>query len=387
MTGRGSRKRGGAARLFLRLLVCAAAVLCLALPARGEDVRFTRKDTGIGEAEEAWERFREAVPDKEALEGVDPSDPAGSLKALRERTGPAWLFGKLKDALSASARKTAEAALPLFALILLGAAVRAVRLTESMADGWGRVLRLAAAVSVYGMVFESVKLASGATELLCRLMELLVPVMEGLCIAGGNLTEARTLAVGVSIGVTAAGEVCGRLLVPLTGALAGLSAVSSGGGPASVFAEGLRKTVEKAWKLLVIAVSFLLGAQTVLARGTDSLGARGVKFALSSFVPVAGTALAEAWGTLSAGVRILRGAGGIGGILVLTTAALPVLVPLFLRQGMAALAEKGAELLGAEDLKGLFGGARGILGLLSAFVLYAMMLFVVFLAVFAGFGR
>ena len=147
--------------------------------------------------------------------------------------------------------------------------------------------------------------------------------------------------------------------------------------------------MKKTCRILAVLLSaaFLLGTQSSLARSADSLGMRWTKFALSSFVPVAGGALSEAWGAMSAGVRFLRGAGGIGGILALTAAAVPAAAPLLLWQWTFGLGRFAAGTLGLTDLEKLLDGARGVTELLSAFVLYGIGIFVVALALFAGIGR
>ncbi len=381
------RKDGAGKRIFTFLCAC-LCLFVLGSEIRAETYVFRAEDCSAG-TERAWDRFREALPPSaaEAVDGVDLADPAGTIAVLRDRTDPGRIFSWLREAFGNALRTVIPAAAPLAGLILLAAAVKTAVPSGPTADAFGRVVRLAAAASVWGLAADALRLARDAAGTLCSLAELLVPVAEGICLLGGGVTESRVARVGMMLALTVVEEIAGRILVPASSALLGLTAVGSSGGFAASFAAGLRKMILRAWQILTLSAAFLLGTQSSLARSADSLGMRWTKFALSSFVPVAGGALSEAWGAMSAGVRFLRGAGGIGGILALTAAAVPAAAPLLLWQWTFGLGRFAAGALGLTDLEKLLDGARGVTELLSAFVLYGIGIFVVALALFAGIGR
>ena len=317
---------------------------------------------------------------------MDPEDPGEAAGLLRERAEPGRLLGQLADALGRAAGEIFPGAAPLFAALLLGAAVKHAVPSPALEESFGRIVRLWSAGHVFRMAARALSLARGATETAAHLMELLVPVMEGVCLLNGGATERQVAAAGTMLAVTLTGEAAAHVLVPLTGALLGLTAVAAGDSVTGKLANGLKKTVQRLWQFLTICVSFLLGAQTVLAKSADSLAIRTAKFALSSFVPVAGSALAEVWSTVRAGAGFLRGAAGIGGMLGLVSLLLPVIVPLLLYRLVFSLANQAAEALGLGDLASMCAGAAGVAELLTAFVLYAAMLFFVALVLFVS-GR
>nr|MCR5682694.1 hypothetical protein [Clostridiales bacterium] len=217
-----------------------------------------------------------------------------------------------------------------------------------------------------------------------HLMELMVPVAEAIAIFDGSLTERQVASAGMMLAVTLTGEVAAHLLVPLTGALAGLTAVHAGCGVLGSFTAGLRKALLRLWQFVTVCVSFLLGAQSVIAKSADSMAQRTAKFALSTFIPVAGSALAEAWSAIRTGAGFLRGAAGIGGILALLGLFIPAIVPLVLYRLLFSLSSEAAEILGLGEMHGMLEGAAGILELLVAFVLYSAVMFFFALVLFAG---
>ena len=371
----------------LSALLLAAVCLFLFLPAQSSAAEyvFRAEDAeGIGEG---WRLFLEALPaDAEELAGTDLSDPAGAAETVRSALDPEKAAGKLKNAVRSAAETVIPAASPLIGLVLLCAAARYAVPTGAMGEGMGRITRLAACVTVFRLTADALALAERASSAVYRLAELLVPVAEGICLFGGGVTEARVTRVGLMLAATAVEEAAGRVLIPASGIVLGLCAVSGGKGPAWQTAGALRRLLLRIWQTLAVGMSFLLGAQSILSRSADSAGLRLSRFALSSFIPVAGSALSEAWSSISAGIRALRGAAGIGGILCMAAAALPAVIPLLLWQAVFTLAQSAAEALELKELSALLGEAGGIVGLLSAFCLYALAMFTVELALFAGIG-
>ena len=379
-------------RAVIRILaVCAflSARLLLALPARAETYVFEAEGTGTEEAAGAWDRFRAAL-DGEAADlvgGVDLADPVSAAEALGGR-GPAQKMKTLlRQAFVSSAQAVIPEAAPLFALLLLAAAAKTADTEEKVREPLMRVLRLAAAVAVFVPASGLLELTRGVTGTVCRLAELLVPVTEGICLVGGGVSEGAAARVGMMLVLTVAEEIAGRVLVPAAGVLLGLTAVSGGKGFAASVSAGLRTFLLRAWQILTLGVSILLGSQSVLGRAADSAGIRTARLAVTSFVPVAGSVLSEAWGTFVSGVRLLRGAAGIGGILALTAAVLPTAVRLLTWQWAFGIGKCAAQALELPELAPLFDGARGVAELLSSFALYTLFLFVLELAAFAGLGR
>lgn len=369
--------------LFLPGRASAAAYTFRARNARGQDARAADAE----EIAEGWRVFLDTLPDEEgALAGTDLSDPAAAVDAVRSALAPENLAEWLSAAVRQAAEAVIPAASPLAGLLLLCAAVRYAAPSGAMGEGMGRVMGLAASVTVFRLTADALGLAGRTASAVCSMAELLVPVAEGICLFGGGLTEARVTRVGLMLAATAVEEAAGRFLIPASGVVLGLCAVSGGRGIASQTAEALQRLLLRVWQALAVGMAFLLGAQSVLARAADSAGLRWSRFALSSFVPVAGSALSDAWSSIAAGIRTLRGAVGIGGILAMVSAAAPAVIPLLLWQVVFALTRGAADALELKELSSLLRQAGGIVSLLSAFCLYALSMFTVELALFAGIG-
>ena len=375
---------------FPRWTLALAVLWLLTVPVRAETYVFHGSESAsVGDG---WQSFLDALPEDAAreLDTLDPENPDASLDLLSELSSPASLWTRVKDTLSAAMPDLGAKLVPLFALLLLSAAARAAFPpgSGSLGESLSRVFRLGEAVTVFGVALGALSLTRSFLSTLTAVMRTLVPVMEGICLMGGNLTERQVASAGMLLVVTLTGEVASGILTPATGLLLGLTAVASSCREAGIgtLTAGIKKVVLTLWQTVTLVFSFLLGAQSVLARSADTLAARGAKFAVSTLIPVAGGVLAEALGTLRAGVSVLRTTAGIGGILAVLFLLLPGLLPLLLTQLSLSLASSAAEILGLPDLSGMLGQAKGILELLSAFALYSSMLFLFALTLFAGLG-
>ena len=53
---------------------------------------------------------------------------------------------------------------------------------------------------------------------------------------------------------------------------------------------------------------------------------RGMKFAASSFIPISGGAISSTLGTLASSVELLRGAVGVGGVIIILLMLIPTVI-------------------------------------------------------------
>ena len=372
----------------VRLLVLCVLFRFLrtAASAGAREFVFSGADSPSPDGGAAWETILDALPEDARAELNDLRDPASAPEALAEKTGFAWLGNRIADAFSASAGRLFPDAAPIFGSLLLLAAARLAIPSEAMAEGLGRLSRLWLTVFVFRLAAEALVLTKTSLGVICRVMELTVPVMEGTALFSGRLTEKTVAAGGMMLASTLVNEANAALLAPLSGLLLGLTAAEAAFGGPKGLAEAVKKALMRLWQLLTLCVSFMLGTQTVLARAADTLGLKTARFALSSFVPVAGSALAEALASVRSGASLLRATAGIGGMLALILLLLPLLAPLVTAKIVFSLAQSAAEALNLPDGAKILAGAHGLIDLLLGFSLHAALMFFLSLAAFCAGG-
>ncbi len=224
---------------------------------------------------------------------------------------------------------------------------------------------------------------SGGRVILC-----FVPVMAGILIGmGKNFTS-----VGFSGIMLAAAETVTFLttyfFTPLISAHMALSVCSVSGNAAGTVrtADALKKVTN--WSLLFVlgVFVFLLGIQTSVASGADDLGLQTAKFVLGSAVPVVGTAVGEALGTVKGCLSLLG--TSVGGYTVIAVSAvfLPTVLELAAWR-LALLAVSAVSgFMGNEQTAKLSDGLGNSLGLIIGILLCILVMFIISLTMVMRIG-
>lgn len=368
-----------------RVLSVCYIVGVLACPTYAEEYTFSFDDRRS--VEKSFDELLSALPEdlRNELDSVSLDDTESTVKALREEMNlGAWLrkiFAAVEDALPS----IIPSFVPMFSLILLMAGAQAA-LPDSPAlkKTFIEFAGLFAAVEVFRLTSSVVDIVRDYLDGVCKVMNCLVPVLEAVCLFGGKITEKAVTGGGILLLITLLGNFNNVVLVPLTYLLFALSTVTMTcqevklGGMVS----GLRKFIMRLWSIMGILLSFLLGIQNILAKSADNLASRTAKFAIGSFIPVAGGLLSEAFSTVQEGMSFVRQATGIGGILLILAILLPGIIPLALYKLALSITASAAELLGVTSVTGLFTEIRGIVEFLLAVVLVTTLLFLLALMLF-----
>ena len=158
-----------------------------------------------------------------------------------------------------------------------------------------------------------------------NLMLAYIPVAALLLTASGSIAGSAAYYAGVLAMGEGIGQLSARIIVPFCNMLLGLgiagginSAVNLGG-----FTRSLAKTAKWLLGFGMALFTAVLGLKQVLSSASDSLTGRAAKLALSSFVPVVGSALGEALRTVQGSVTVLKSGIGVFVILALGVTFLP----------------------------------------------------------------
>ena len=198
-----------------------------------------------------------------------------------------------------------------------------------------------------------------------------IPIMAVMLAASGKAVSSasyQALTVAAGQGVM---RVSSDMILPLLHIFLGI-AVSSGIAP-QVGLGGFLSLITKLTKWLlgfVMAIfTAVLSLRQAASGALDSLGSKAARFALSSFVPVVGGALSEAYKTVQGSLHVLRSGLGIFVILALAFTFLPVLL-----QGLGwslclFVGKALAEALGVSHCAKLFEALGTVFSTLTAVLL------------------
>ena len=147
----------------------------------------------------------------------------------------------------------------------------------------------------------------------------LVPVMATLSVSGGEAVKATMSHPVIFFVCSSAGTLIKNVITPLVllravCTLLGAVTQNSGLGEFTALFSKMHKT------LLAFSMSLfagILGISSFAGASFDSLAARGIKFAVSASVPVAGGSIAEAMSSVAGSAILLKNSIGIAGVIML----------------------------------------------------------------------
>lgn len=144
---------------------------------------------------------------------------------------------------------------------------------------------------------------------------------------------------------------------------------------------GISSAISRAVKWILAfsmsVFSALLTFNTLLTSSADSVATRAVRFTVSSFVPVVGSALSEAYRTVKSGMGLLKSGIGVFVIISIAVIFLPVLIQCVLWLLSLNLCKLVGEILGQNTAVTLLNGVSSVLGVLIALLLSVCTIFVI----------
>lgn len=374
-------------RVFLATCAVLFAFLLL-LPAGAEEA------TGAAESVEesgfgAIREFRESLPPEVTTllpDGFFGEDPETVASAVQNAADVPKILAYIRDFLGVSLRQ----ALPLLAavsgILVLSAVLRAVGATSGA--GTGRAFSFCS-VTVLTLLLLRQSLSGVSRlrawfEMLCTLAGSMLPMMGTLYALGGNVGAAAANHTVMSVFLSVAQMLCTRAVLPVAGICLLLAVCDALTGRAALKPLGnlIKRTFTLGFSFLMLLLSFLLGLQTTLAAGSDTLALRTVRFAAGSFLPVVGGSVSEAMKTVAGSISYLRTLAGSGGILVLFLFFLPTFLTVLTTRIVFLLCGALAELLEAKsegrvlsELASVYGFFLAVIAAVFTMAVFALTIF------------
>lgn len=354
-----------------RLLIGLLLLLLLCLPAAAEENYDALLHASGAEA------LPQQLPGdvQELLDGL-PGEP------LQPETYTGLSFSRVAEQLLAllTAQKSAplQALLALTAVVVLAAmgsglegmtaepALRQTYHTVSVLASCG--LLLTPFVSLLSTVRQTVESVS-------VFMLSFVPVYGAILAAGGSAAAAVSYQTTLLAAAELLVQLCRTALLPvLSVSLAmGCTGAVADGFCLESFSAALHKAVLWVLSLLATVFSGVLSVQQMVAAAGDTLGRRAMKFSISSFVPVVGGALSEAYTTVLGCAGLLRSTVGCFGVVATVLTVLPPLVACLAWSICLQLAGSAAALFRLAALEKLcrtvVGSVRVLIAVLAVFAL------------------
>lgn len=233
--------------------------------------------------------------------------------------------------------------------------------------------------SVFIPAINVVNSGASAMKLCAGFEKALIPVLAGIMTASGNPVSALSYQGAAFAAAQAVEALANGFTVPLVSVSGMLGAVGAllPTLKLSAVSDTIRKTSSTVIGFAAAAFSGFLALKSIVSVSADSLAARGIKLAASTFVPVVGGALSEAYSAFAGSLSLLRGAVGIYGIIAVAVICLPVIINLALWCLAMRAAYTVSELLGNSQCSEILKNVSYMFSMLNTVLILSAAVFVI----------
>ncbi len=333
--------------------------------------------------------FEGSVAD-ELLEGVLSDDPDDVNGAAQEMIRPARLLQMVIEAFGHSVGEVMPSLLTILAIVILSSLCYSV--SSFCGEGISRAVdicvRLCSFCATSGVAISCAQGLKEYFEGLFSAVAAFIPLSATMYAMGGNLTSAASSSATLGVILSVCQFICGYTVMPVFCLCLCTSVMSAFDGSAGLLGATVGSTVRK-WYTAAVAfvmsvLTAALASQSILSAKADNAAMRGVKIAVSSFVPLFGGSLSSTLGTLSSSVELLRGSVGIIGIVVIFAMLLPVAIELALMRAVFSVGAFCAGLVGCPAEQRIMTEAGSLYGYLEGAALMCSAVFIIALGIFAA---
>ena len=219
-------------------------------------------------------------------------------------------------------------------------------------------------------------------------MLLYIPIMVVALITNGQgVTGASyySFVVMAGEGIT---WLSSHLIAPLLSLFLGVSVTSSVS--SDIKLDGIIRELSKFIKWVIAFVmtvfSGLLTFKTLITTAADTVSTRAVRFTLSSFIPIVGSALSEAYKTIQGSMTLLKTGLGVFVIISVVIVFLPVVINCLLWIVSLNISSGVADMLGVKAPSSVLKCCSSVLSTLLVIILCVMAIYVISTAIILTLG-
>ena len=296
-------------KMFILLLVGAVVLLC------GQ----TSLKAGASEADERVHEYSERIESRMA-EAIDDD-----TRALMEENGaekgdisgltPGKAAAALWREICSSAAEPIKTAGRLTAVLILTALIKCF-CKGSLLQGASVISVLAGITVIYRSVYGAFSNVCAFLDKLSAFMLSYIPIYASVTAASGGFTAggsyyASTIGICELIGLASR-----NVIMPFLSLFMALS-FTAAINPDMHFAEAaasVKNTVKIVLTALMTVFTGLVSLKSITGSAADSAASKIARFGASSFIPIIGSSVSEAYSTVYAGVGVIRSAVGTAGI-------------------------------------------------------------------------
>ena len=219
-------------------------------------------------------------------------------------------------------------------------------------------------------------------------LRVLIPSVGALSAAGGGIMFSSVYS-GILYGaITLLESICESAVIPILKICicVSLGATAIGNENLACVSSSLKKTVATGLSFIMLIFSFVLGFRGIVAKSTDSVTLKSVKFAAARIIPVVGGAIGDAASSVFGSIAAIKGAvGGLGAVAMILIMLSP-LGKLFIYKTLFDFTSAVAGVLGLSGEGKFISEMSSVCGFLMATLACVSVFFTVAVGIFASVG-
>lgn len=292
------------------------------------------------------------------------------------------IFGQVTNMLSQESKIPVKAITMILGVMILCALCESFKLSvcnNALGNVAGVISTLCTCGIVVVPIINTVNKAAQIIHTSSDFMLVFIPVMTSIMIAGGQGTAGvsyYSLMMGTGQIVA---QVSSNFVVPLLNAFLALSITSSISPRLhlSSICNIITKIIK--WVLCFVMSVFtsILTVQNLVGNSADSVTGKSVKFAISSFVPIVGGALGDAFSTIQNSIKFLKSGVGVFAVIAIGFIYLPIILECLIWQMSIQISASAGDIFGLSALSDLLRATGKVISSLFAVILCCMTVFII----------
>ncbi|MBQ3417708.1 MAG: hypothetical protein IJH32_07725 [Ruminococcus sp.] len=342
---------------------------------------FSVKAQEIESVEKELEDLRSALSD-EVLEDMKGLGVESYTDTISDSVSFSSVLELIKDKLSENAASPLSVCAAVTAIILIGAVLEVYRDSlkrTAMQEVLEAVSVTAITAALIAPILSLIHSAVGVIEASANLMLLFIPVLVSLLAFSGKLMSSAGYYGALMTASQSVSQLSSRFISPLLSLSMALSVSSALTNQIRLkgFSSLLSKLIKWTLAFSMSIFSAVLSIKSFITNAYDSVSSRAVRFSLSSFIPVVGAAVSEAYKTVSGSVNMLRAGAGVYVIIALLVTFLPLTLKAILYLLSVNVCKAVGEAVGADTITELLTSVSDVLTILIAVIVSVITVFLV----------
>lgn len=311
-------------------------------------------------------------------------------------TSPSWqqlnslsfsdVFNNVMDTVGQQSITPLNCVVKIIGVILLVALINSVKSTivaSSLTGVLDSVSVLSVSLILIQPISSTIEYSSTVIKLSSDFMLIFTPIMATIMITMGQSMQGAGSYTMVMCAGTAVSQISANILEPLLNTFLGMSVVIgiSQKVKLSGFCELVNKLVKWVLTFIMSIFTTILTMQSVITASADSAGTKATRFAISSFVPLVGGALSEAYQTVRSCMGMLKSGVGVFAILATGIIYLPAIISCVLWLVAINMAVALAEVFDIKQIISLLKSVATVINAIIAILLCCMIIFIISSAV------